>query len=64
MEIIPKERWATAHHQLLLFGRYNSTARDKREIYETLAEVKEKYSKNNKKIKKIKRKRSKNEFNI
>lgn len=42
MEKIPKERWADAHHQLLLFGRYNSTARDKRDIYEVLEELREK----------------------
>lgn len=42
MSIIPKERWIVAHHQLLLFGRYHSTARDKRCIYEVLNELKEK----------------------
>lgn len=41
MEIIPKDRWRDAHHQLLLFGRYYSTARDKRDIYDVLLEVKE-----------------------
>ena len=40
MELIPRERWAEAHHQLLLFGRYHSTARDKRDIYEVLKEFK------------------------
>lgn len=45
MKIIPKEQWRDAHHQLLLFGRYHSTARDKREIYEVLNELKEKHSK-------------------
>ena len=39
MELIPSERWGTAHHQLLLFGRYHSTARDKRDIYEILEEL-------------------------
>ncbi|UJF16471.1 endonuclease III [Jeotgalibaca sp. MA1X17-3] len=43
MEIIPKDRWRDAHHQLLLFGRYYSTARDKRDIYDVLLEVKEKH---------------------
>lgn len=43
MEIIPKERWAAAHHQLLLFGRYNSTARDKRDIYNVLEEIGDKH---------------------
>lgn len=43
MEIIPEERWGEAHHQLLLFGRYHSTARDKRDIYEILEELKEEY---------------------
>ncbi|HHX59328.1 MAG TPA: endonuclease III [Epulopiscium sp.] len=40
MERIPRERWAEGHHQLLLFGRYHSTARDKRDIYELLKEFK------------------------
>jgi len=39
MELIPSEQWAQAHHQLLLFGRYHSTARDKRDIYEVLEEL-------------------------
>lgn len=43
MDIIPKERWRDAHHQLLLFGRYYSTARDKRDIYDVLLEIKEKH---------------------
>ena len=43
MEKIPKSRWADAHHQLLLFGRYSSTARDKRDIYEVLNELKERH---------------------
>lgn len=41
MELIPKEKWGVAHHQLLLFGRYHSTARDKRNIYEVLQELKD-----------------------
>nr|WP_300006278.1 endonuclease III [Tissierella sp.] len=45
MDKIPKNRWAQAHHQLLLFGRYNSTARDKRDIYEVLNEIKDKHKK-------------------
>ena len=43
MEKIPQDRWAAAHHQILLFGRYHSTARDKRNIYEVLNELKEKH---------------------
>ncbi len=39
MALIPRERWAAAHHQLLLFGRYHSTARDKRDIYDVLKEL-------------------------
>lgn len=46
MEKIPKEKWSEAHHQLLLLGRYHSTARDKRDIYVILAELKEKYCNN------------------
>ena len=41
MKKIPKERWGEAHHQILLFGRYHSTARDKRDVYEILDELKE-----------------------
>ncbi len=40
MNLIPKEKWGQAHHQLLLFGRYHSTARNKRDIYDLLDEVK------------------------
>lgn len=43
MEIIPKERWREAHHQILLLGRYHSTARDDRDIYEVLEELKKQY---------------------
>jgi len=42
MNIIPKERWIIAHHQLLLFGRYQSKAKDTRCIYDILINVKEK----------------------
>ncbi len=42
MKKIPKDRWHIVHHQLLLFGRYYSTARDTRNIYELLNELKEK----------------------
>lgn len=42
MKIIDKEKWALAHHQLLLFGRYHSTARDKRDIYEVLKDIDQK----------------------
>lgn len=41
MSIIPKERWIIVHHQLLLFGRYQSKARDTRCIYEVLNSLKE-----------------------
>lgn len=44
MDLVPKEKWAKVHHQLLLFGRYNSTARDKRDIYDVLRELKEKHN--------------------
>ena len=45
MKIIPEDRWREAHHQILLLGRYHSTARDKRDIYEVLRELKEKHYK-------------------
>ena len=45
MDKIPKERWGAAHHQILLFGRYHSTARDKRDVYEILLDLKEEYCK-------------------
>ena len=44
MKKIPEDKWVDAHHQLLLFGRYNSTARDKRDIYQVLNELKEKHA--------------------
>lgn len=44
MDLVPKEKWAKVHHQLLLFGRYNSTARDKRNIYEVLIEMKDNHN--------------------
>ncbi len=43
MKKIPKDRWKEAHHQILLFGRYYSTARNKRDVYEILEELKENY---------------------
>lgn len=43
MELIPKNKWKVAHHQLLLLGRYHSTARDKRDIYQVVEELREKY---------------------
>lgn len=46
MELIPKDRWKEAHHQILLLGRYHSTARNSRDIYEILEELKEEYCKN------------------
>lgn len=45
MDLIPRERWREAHHQILLLGRYHSTARDKRDIYEILRDLKEEYCK-------------------
>lgn len=45
MDLIPEERWGQAHHQILLFGRYHSTARDKRDIYDVLRDLKEEYCK-------------------
>ncbi|AMC93210.1 endonuclease III [Erysipelothrix larvae] len=47
MKKIPKESWAKAHHLLLLFGRYYSTARDKRNIYDVLGEIKENQNETN-----------------
>ena len=32
MEIIPKEDWAQAHHAILFFGRYYSTAKNPKPI--------------------------------
>lgn len=40
MKLIPKDRWARAHHQILLFGRYHSTARNKENIYGLLEKFK------------------------
>lgn len=45
MDIIPKEKWKLAHHQILLFGRYHSTARNKTDVYELLEELKFQYCK-------------------
>ncbi len=45
MDIIPREKWKLAHHQILLFGRYHSTARNKRDVYELLDELKVQYCK-------------------
>ena len=45
MELIPRERWREAHHQILLLGRYHSTARDIRDIYEVFKALKEEYCK-------------------
>ncbi len=51
MKKIPKDRWVEAHHQILLFGRYNSTARDTRDIYDVLNGLKEEHDKvNNKRM--------------
>ncbi|NMB18993.1 MAG: endonuclease III [Erysipelothrix sp.] len=43
MEKLDEKDWAEAHHLLLLLGRYHSTARDKRDIYDILNELKEKH---------------------
>ena len=41
--LIPKEMWHKAHHLLLLFGRYHSTASNQEDIYDTLNKLKEKH---------------------
>lgn len=43
MRKIPREDWARAHHLLLLFGRYHSTAHNERDAFELLEELKEKH---------------------
>ncbi|MDE8227117.1 endonuclease III [Erysipelothrix rhusiopathiae] len=43
MRKLPREDWARAHHLLLLFGRYHSTARNERDAFELLEELKEKH---------------------
>lgn len=45
MKIIPESKWRDAHHQILLLGRYHSTARDKRNIYDILKDLEEQYPK-------------------
>ena len=45
MKKIPKNKWISAHHELLLFGRYQSTARDTRNIYDVLNELKKEHDK-------------------
>lgn len=42
-KLIPKEMWHQAHHLLLLFGRYHSTASNQEDIYMTLNRLKEKH---------------------
>lgn len=44
MKKIPKELWGKAHHLILLFGRYYSTARNKENIYDLLGALKEKHN--------------------
>lgn len=44
MKKIPKELWGKAHHLILLFGRYYSTARSKENIYDLLGALKEKHN--------------------
>lgn len=41
---IPKERWHKAHHLLLLFGRYYSTASNQEDPYVILERLKEKHT--------------------
>ena len=41
MARFPKETWHQVHHQLLLFGRYHSTARDTVDIFKRIQEIKE-----------------------
>lgn len=43
MRKIPRDDWARAHHLLLLFGRYHSTARNEQDAFELLEELKEKH---------------------
>lgn len=43
MHLIPKHLWKDAHHWLLLFGRYYSTARNNEDVYEILERLKEMY---------------------
>ena len=40
---IPREQWADAHHLLLLFGRYHSTASNKENAFTLLEQLKEKH---------------------
>lgn len=44
MRKIPKDSWHEGHHLLLLFGRYYSTARNVRDAFEILEELKEKHN--------------------
>ena len=41
---IKREDWHKAHHLLLLFGRYHSTARNKKDAFELLEALKEKHN--------------------
>lgn len=41
---IPREDWHKAHHLLLLFGRYHSTARNKENAFDLLEQLKEKHN--------------------
>ncbi len=43
-KLIPKERWHQAHHLLLLFGRYHSTAANNEDPYLILERLKEKHN--------------------
>lgn len=41
---IPRDQWHKAHHLLLLFGRYISTARNDQDAFELLEDLKEKHN--------------------
>lgn len=41
---IPREQWHKAHHLLLLFGRYHSTAHNKEDAFDLLKDLKEKHN--------------------
>lgn len=41
---IPREDWYKAHHLILLFGRYISTARNQEDVFDLLEALKEKHN--------------------
>ena len=44
MKRIPQEKWSQAHLNLLLFGRYYSTARNHEDVYVILEQLREKHN--------------------